>query len=166
MKYEKLIAWLLITIIIISCDVNSPEVFETDKTIEKYGLVFQLNHGTVERPGELFITNTTNETIYLPYVKSVFCEFSLFIVKEKLNSNWVYLTKKKDEWFYNKDRDSVYAICEEYKNPLKLLPFAVHYERLTGFNRVGNYKIGFVLGFSKNTPGEVPEFFDLDYVVR
>ena len=114
--------FLVFILIFIGCNVNDPNLDGFDNSNSENGIYLLSKNGTELSPGEIKIVNNSNQDIFIPYITYPDCFFSIYTIEQKFDSNWegLVINDVGDKWIKKNVQDSILAICELYKKPIRI----------------------------------------------
>lgn len=135
---------LLIFLILnqVACDIIEPEF---DNSIDQNGIKFLVKNASQFSNGEIKIINDSNAPITISYYKTQNCNFFLYEIEEFANGNWIKLEydSNSEKWVdpTNENPDSIFSVCQEYKNPVVINPGKKYLVKIHKTNTKGAFRL-------------------------
>ena len=140
-KYLVLFTYISVFISVMSCTLNDASAPDKNYNIAKdENLSITVSPGTSDRPGQLHITNISDDTLFIHYNYVNSCDFILYSLKLKTDSGLVDLIydSEKHTWIQGK----IYAVCDHYQAPIIIPPKKSHDEEIRPTLFRGVFKLG------------------------
>jgi len=161
MKTKSLIYsfFLVFIFILISCNVNDPNLDDFDNSNSENGIYLLSKNGTSSSPGEIKIINRSSQDIFIPYITYPDCFFSIYTMEQKSDSSWegLIINEYGDKWIKKNVQDSILAICELYKNPIRINSGKSFKIELLQVEAIGEYRLTIYYRHSQGINPENPD---------
>lgn len=153
MQIRYFLIYVLFTSIIIfhSCDVNDSMDNDYSRSIENNGVTIFIKDGTIDAPGEIKIVNNSIQKVYVPFILYPYCNFSLYSLQKKNNSEWERLSydEFQNKWLKKSNQDSVIAICDEYRSPVVINSRQSFKQSISNVEEVVDYQLKIYFRYSE-----------------
>ncbi len=145
MNEKTIIIALLIFFICIfmSCDIYESDDNNYDYSVSNNSVTLLIKNGTVSSPGEIKVINYSNQRIFIPFILYPICNFSIYALDFRNDNVWMELSfdEFENEWTKRTKQDSVFLVCDEYRNPIEINPYQIFEQTLSKVGSEGEYRL-------------------------